>query len=128
MWRIASCFFIGSRINLLKRCNVLFYILLTDKIRIGLRVVRGVDWDRGKEDGGEGNVGTVVEILNNSQQVRVQWDSQDTLNVQENPYSCVYRTGMDKKYDLRIFDNAQTGEESLIIIVLKLKISLMMRG
>jgi E3 ubiquitin-protein ligase mind-bomb len=76
---------------------------------VGLRVVRGVDWDKGDEDGGEGNVGTVVNILSNSQQVRVQWDSQDTLNVQENPDSCVYRTGMDKKYDLRIFDNSQTG-------------------
>ncbi|XP_056004040.1 uncharacterized protein LOC125661033 isoform X1 [Ostrea edulis] len=80
-----------------------------DKIKIGQRVVRGVDWDREDEDGGEGNVGTVVEILNNSQQVRVQWDSQDTLNAQENPYKFIYRTGMDKKYDLRLFDNAQTG-------------------
>jgi E3 ubiquitin-protein ligase mind-bomb len=81
-----------------------------DDIRLGDRVVRGVDWDRGKEDGGEGNVGTVVEILNDSQQVRVQWDSQDTLNVQENPHTCIYRSGWEGKYDLRVFDNAQTGK------------------
>ncbi|XP_056002822.1 uncharacterized protein LOC125661031 [Ostrea edulis] len=80
-------------------------VTITDKIEIGQRVVRGVDWEKGDKDGGEGNVGTVVEILNNSQQVRVQWDSQDTLNRD----TCVYRTGLERKYDLRLFDNAQTG-------------------
>ncbi|XP_062594126.1 uncharacterized protein LOC134255618 [Saccostrea cucullata] len=73
-----------------------------DKIKEGQRVVRGIDWDKSKDDdGGIGNVGTVVEILNNSKEVRVLWDSQEDAKQ--------YRTGLDRKYDLRLFDNAQTG-------------------
>ena len=29
---------------------------------VGLRVVRGPDWEWGDQDGGEGHVGTVVEV------------------------------------------------------------------
>ncbi|XP_062588707.1 uncharacterized protein LOC134250369, partial [Saccostrea cucullata] len=79
-----------------------------EKTKVGLRVVRGVDWDKGNEDGGEGNIGTVVEVLDDSQQVRVQWDSQETINAHENPDKFIYRTGKDRKYELRLFDNAQT--------------------
>jgi E3 ubiquitin-protein ligase mind-bomb len=81
-----------------------------DNIRVGVRVVRGEDWDKGNEDGGEGNVGTVMEILDGSQEVRVQWDSGDTLNAAKNGDIYIYRTGQDGKYDLRIFDNAQAGK------------------
>jgi hypothetical protein len=55
-------------------------------------------------------VGTVVEIFDESQQVRVQWDSGDTLNAEKNRDIFIYRTGQDEKYDLRIFDNAQAGK------------------
>jgi hypothetical protein len=84
-----------------------------DKIKVGVRVVRGADWYKGNEDGGEGNVGTVVEILDDFQQVRVQWDSQETLDAEKNGDIYNYRTGQDKKYDLKLFDNAQAGKTYL---------------
>ena len=40
----------------------------------GLRIVRGPDWSWGDQDGGEGHVGTVVEVGPNSRSVMVQWD------------------------------------------------------
>nr|KAG5689266.1 hypothetical protein BaRGS_005274 [Batillaria attramentaria] len=64
---------------------------------LGLRVLRGPDWDRGDEDGGEGHVGTVIELLSNHT-VLVLWDTG-----QES--TC--RAGTDGKFDLRIFDTAQ---------------------
>ncbi|XP_061170920.1 uncharacterized protein LOC133180401 [Saccostrea echinata] len=79
-----------------------------DKIKPGQRVVRGIDWEKNNDDdGGNGNVGTVVEILNNAKEVRVQWDSQEDAHHDEDKFK--YRTGLDRKYDLRLFDNAQTG-------------------
>ncbi|KAL4220869.1 E3 ubiquitin-protein ligase mib2 [Mactra antiquata] len=76
---------------------------------IGVRVVRGPHWspDFGKQDGGEGHVGTVVEVYgsktdsNHPQQcVVVQWDSGEKN---------VYRAGLENVYDLRIIDNASMG-------------------
>ena len=32
------------------------------EVDVGLRVVRGPDWPWGDQDGGEGHVGTVVEV------------------------------------------------------------------
>ena len=40
----------------------------------GLRVVRGPDWSCGDQDGGEGHVGTVVEVDSEGRSVMVQWD------------------------------------------------------
>ena len=37
---------------------------------IGLRVVRGPDWDCDTQDGGEGFVGTVVGVVGNAQNPR----------------------------------------------------------
>jgi hypothetical protein len=37
---------------------------------VGLRVVRGPDWDRDTQDGGEGCVGTVVDVVGNAQNPR----------------------------------------------------------
>ena len=39
----------------------------------GIRVVRGPDWKWGDQDGGEGHLGTVVEIVSKTEVV-VQWD------------------------------------------------------
>ena len=73
----------------------------------GLRVVRGPDWEWGDQDGGEGHVGTVVEVgeppvSDGGRAVVVQWDCGA-----ERP--CNYRCGLERKYDLRVFDSAPTG-------------------
>ncbi|KAK7093791.1 E3 ubiquitin-protein ligase MIB2-like [Littorina saxatilis] len=66
---------------------------------VGIRVMRGPDWEEGDTDGGEGHLGTLKELLSNGK-VRVLWD-----NGQE--VTC--RAGADGKFDLRIFDTAQAG-------------------
>ncbi|XP_061196628.1 E3 ubiquitin-protein ligase MIB2-like [Saccostrea echinata] len=66
----------------------------------GLRVVRGPDWDQGDSDGGEGHLGTVVGVIEKEVVVNVVWDI-------GNITTC--RIGKDKKYDLRVFDNASIG-------------------
>ena len=77
----------------------------------GLRVVRGPDWMWGDEDGGEGHVGTVVDVerpdptslKGNSapKSVTVQWDCGTRSR-----YSC----GSGEKYDLKVLDSAPAGE------------------
>ena len=67
---------------------------------VGARVVRGPAWSWGDQDGGEGHVGTVVEVGPDGRSAVVQWDC-------GNRYG--YRCGREGKYDLRIFNNAPTG-------------------
>ena len=67
---------------------------------LGLRVIRGPDWTAGDEDGGEGHVGTVTQLLGNYE-VRVLWD----MGAES---TC--RAGVDGKHDLRVLDTAQIGE------------------
>ena len=67
----------------------------------GLRVVRGPNWSWGDQDGGEGHVGTVVEVGQGGGWVVVQWDCGN---------KCRYRCGEEGKYDLRVFDSGPTGE------------------
>ena len=62
---------------------------------LGLRVVRGPDWEWGDQDGGEGYVGTVAEMEEGGVAVVVQWDAGQR---------CRYRCGEEGKYDLRILD------------------------
>ena len=74
-------------------------------VEVGVRVVRGPDWSWEDQDGGEGNVGTVVVNLKESssdgeESVVVVWD----IGV-----SCNYRCGFGGKFDVRVYDNAQTG-------------------
>ena len=71
------------------------------ELQAGLRVVRGPDWSWGDQDGGEGYVGTVVEVGQGGGSVVVQWDCGNR---------CRYRCGEEGKYDLRVFDSAPTGE------------------
>ena len=66
-----------------------------------MRVVRGPDWERGDEDGGEGFVGTVVGLEGGGGTVTVQWDMGE-----RNTYRC----GRDNKFDLRILDSGPSGE------------------
>lgn len=72
---------------------------------VGYRVVRGPDWRWGKQDGGEGHVGTVRNFESN-QEVVVVWDNGTAAN-----YRC---SGI---YDLRILDSSPTGKFSILYMV-----------
>lgn len=73
---------------------------------VGLRVVRGPDWKWQNQDGGEGHVGTVVEVGRTANSntpektVVVQWDSGFRTN---------YRVGYQGEYDLLVWDRSPTG-------------------
>ncbi|KAM9241915.1 E3 ubiquitin-protein ligase MIB2 isoform 3-T3 [Dugong dugon] len=75
-------------------------------VQVGMRVVRGTDWKWGKQDGGEGGVGTVVELGRHGspstpdRTVVVQWDHGTRTN---------YRAGFQGAHDLLLYDNAQIG-------------------
>jgi len=75
-------------------------------VKVGLRVVRGDDWQWDDQDGGEGGVGTVIEVggrggsKNPDKTVVVLWDT---------GVCAKYRAGFDGKNDLRVLDNAPTG-------------------
>nr|CAI5828603.1 unnamed protein product [Callosobruchus analis] len=64
---------------------------------VGARVIRGPDWKWGKQDGGEGHVGT-VRNFESPNEVVVVWDNGTAAN-----YRC------SGQYDLRILDSAPTG-------------------
>lgn len=64
---------------------------------VGARVLRGPDWKWGKQDGGEGHVGT-VRNFESPEEVVVVWDNGTAAN-----YRC------SGAYDLRILDSAPTG-------------------
>ena len=78
-------------------------------MKVGLRVVRGNDWHYGDQDGGEGFVGTVVEIggrdgsKNPDKTVVVVWGNGKTAK---------YCAGYDGKEDLLVLDNAPAGAVS----------------
>lgn len=65
---------------------------------VGARVIRGPDWKWGKQDGGEGHVGT-VRSFESPEEVVVVWDNGTAAN-----YRC------SGAYDVRILDSAPTGE------------------
>ncbi|XP_013209751.1 E3 ubiquitin-protein ligase MIB2 isoform X4 [Microtus ochrogaster] len=75
-------------------------------VQVGMRVVRGTDWKWGQQDGGEGGVGTVVELGRHGspstpdRTVVVQWDQGTRTN---------YRAGYQGAHDLLLYDNAQIG-------------------
>lgn len=64
---------------------------------VGGRVLRGPDWKWGKQDGGEGHVGT-VRNFESADEVVVVWDNGTAAN-----YRC------SGAYDLRVLDSAPTG-------------------
>lgn len=66
---------------------------------IGARVIRGPDWKWGKQDGGEGHMGT-VRNFESLEEVVVVWDNGTAAN-----YRCF------GAYDLRIADSASTGTD-----------------
>ena len=64
---------------------------------VGARVIRGPDWKWGKQDGGEGHIGT-VRNFESPEEVVVVWDNGTAAN-----YRCA------GAYDLRVLDSAPTG-------------------
>ena len=70
---------------------------------VGARVIRGPDWKWGKQDGGEGHVGT-VRNFESPEEVVVVWDNGTAAN-----YRCA------GAYDLRILDSAPTGNHVIIV-------------
>ena len=67
-------------------------------------MVRGRDWEVDDEDGGEGHVGTVLEIsepFNGGRIALVQWDCGKTGQ---------YRCGVEGKFDLRVINSGQRGK------------------
>ena len=86
------------------------------EVKVGLRVVRGPDWKWGNQDGGEGQLGTVVDVKTEetpgeghatARAVMVQWD---------NGSRCNYRCGIQGQYDLRVFDNGPIGDHTLAVV------------
>jgi hypothetical protein len=68
---------------------------------VGARVSRGPDWKWGKQDGGEGHLGT-VRNFESPEEVVVVWDNGTAAN-----YRCA------GAYDLRMYDSAPTGKLNL---------------
>ena len=77
---------------------------------IGSRVVRGPDWKWGKQDGGEGHVGT-VRSFESHDEVLVVWDNGTAAN-----YRCA------SHFDLRVFDNAPTGELPILMFSIAVRV------
>lgn len=67
--------------------------IIADKtnIKIGTRVIRGKDWSWGDQDGGEGNVGVVIDIKDLV--AKVVWDN----SIRSYTY---YSIGFEGRYDL----------------------------
>lgn len=65
---------------------------------VGTRVVRGPDWKWGKQDGGDGHVGT-LRSHESPGEVLVVWDNGTAAN-----YRC------SPSFDLRVLDSAPAGE------------------
>lgn len=69
------------------------------QIKLGTRVMRGPNWSYKCEDNGEGFLGTIVAFNQSERRVEVIWDTGRRGQYRADP----------EQYDLRIFDNAQTG-------------------
>ena len=98
------------------------------EFKVGCRVVRGPDWKWGEQDGGEGNVGTVVEVKYGMEAASVAPQAGDSAAASAAPGNTVvvcwdagvctnYRCGLNDKHDLRLFDNAQSGELCVCVCV-----------
>nr|XP_057930110.1 E3 ubiquitin-protein ligase HERC2 isoform X4 [Doryrhamphus excisus] len=66
---------------------------LAAMMKIGTRVMRGVDWKWGDQDGPSPGLGRVIGELGEDGWIRVQWDTSSTNS---------YRMGKEGKYDLKL--------------------------
>uniref|UniRef100_A0A8C4NJF8 HECT-type E3 ubiquitin transferase n=1 Tax=Eptatretus burgeri TaxID=7764 RepID=A0A8C4NJF8_EPTBU len=73
-------------------------------MKVGTRVMRGVDWKWGDQDGPSPGLGRVIGELGEDGWIRVQWDTGNTNS---------YRMGKEGKYDLRIAELPPTQQPSL---------------
>ena len=78
---------------------------------VGARVVRGPDWKWGKQDGGEGHVGT-IRSFESSEEVVVVWDNGTAAN-----YRC------SAAFDIRLLDSAPTGNKLISLLHTKFYIT-----
>lgn len=69
---------------------------LAAMMKVGTRVVRGIDWKWGDQDGPLPGEGTVIGELGEDGWIRVQWDNGSTNS---------YRMGKESKYDLKLVDS-----------------------
>ncbi|KAH0501347.1 E3 ubiquitin-protein ligase HERC2 [Microtus ochrogaster] len=68
---------------------------LAAMMKIGTRVMRGVDWKWGDQDGPPPGLGRVIGELGEDGWIRVQWDTGSTNS---------YRMGKEGKYDLKLVE------------------------
>ena len=79
----------------------------------GMRVIRGPDWSHRNQDGGRGHVGTVIGAKStihpnySEGTAMVQWDNGD---------KGLYKTGLDKAFELRVYDSAPAGNLFHVIV------------
>ena len=69
---------------------------LARTMRVGTRVVRGVDWKWDDQDGPPPSEGRVIGELGEDGWIRVQWDNGSTNS---------YRMGKEGKYDLKLAES-----------------------
>ena len=74
-------------------------------MHVGTRVVRGLDWKWGDQDGPAPSEGRVIGELGEDGWIRVQWDNGSTNS---------YRMGKEGKYDLRLADPPPITESDVI--------------
>ncbi|XP_052719637.1 E3 ubiquitin-protein ligase HERC2-like [Crassostrea angulata] len=83
---------------------------LAAMMKIGTRVMRGVDWKWGDQDGPAPSLGRVIGELGDDGWIRVHWDTGSTNS---------YRMGKEGKYDLKLAeapempDNEENEEEEV---------------
>ncbi|XP_046558776.1 E3 ubiquitin-protein ligase mind-bomb-like isoform X1 [Haliotis rubra] len=65
----------------------------------GIRVVRGPGWSGKDQDGGDGHVGTVLNVDSTKGRVTVLWDTGREFQ---------YNAGYNDKFDLLVFDSGPT--------------------
>ncbi|CAH1776574.1 unnamed protein product, partial [Owenia fusiformis] len=74
---------------------------LAAMMKIGTRVMRGVDWKWGDQDGTQPSLGRVIGELGEDGWIRVEWDTGSTNS---------YRMGKEGKYDLRLAEAPSIAE------------------
>ncbi|KAG7252824.1 hypothetical protein CRUP_007697, partial [Coryphaenoides rupestris] len=72
-------------------------------MKIGTRVMRGLDWKWGDQDGPAPGLGRVIGELGEDGWIRVQWDTSSTNS---------YRMGKEGKYDLKLAEPAPAAQPS----------------
>ncbi|CAC5378102.1 unnamed protein product [Mytilus coruscus] len=78
-------------------------ILVNEMIAVGCRVVRGQDWKYDDYDGGEGSLGTVLEVKDESKVV-VRWDGTN---------KGIFKIGHDGLFEVRLCDDFVNNERTI---------------